>query len=197
MIHILSDAHARRLLDRYYQGISTPEEEAALTEYLCHRSAEELQPDLHNDARLFAELSSLRSAYNDQLDQTAERQLPAGFEQRLQAHIDHLADNTPRAPLAENPSRPAESRPALRRQLTAASIAAVIVLAVAIFSRQSPSDAPVFADTCSSPQEAEIQMTRALSLLQAHSSDGLEQARSHAAHAAQIEHTADRFLRFD
>jgi len=168
----------QQLLDRYYNGESTKQEEAELEALL--QEAKELPAEMQADAELFREMCGISTLANQQAEEEAMMHLPMGMEERLQATINKLA-----APRKSNPWM----------HLAAACASFIVVIGAAIGYMNIPQDP--FIDTCSTPEQAEMQLNRALHLVTTFSQSGLEEARINGAEQAPAKLSANKFISFD
>lgn len=97
--------HIRKLLELYYEGETTQEQERQLGEYF--ETADEVPADMEADRELFAALKSLR--------------IPAGLEKQLSEAIDAKAAD----------SRERHFSPLRRWVAAVSSVAVIAILAVA------------------------------------------------------------------
>lgn len=77
MTHINDINEIRRLIDRYYDGSCSPDEELKIEEYFCLTPDSELPDDLRADAAMFRALAM--AAGSDDIE------LPTGLDERLDA----------------------------------------------------------------------------------------------------------------
>lgn len=125
--------NAQHLLERFYLGLTSAEEERALREFL------------HQDD-CPAEMAADRAVF-DALAVPAETEVPAGLEARIAARLE----------------RAAKKRKPLWVRFTAMTGLAASVAAVAIgLYVHLHSPATIYADTCRSPQEAAYETEAAL-----------------------------------
>ncbi len=127
------------------------------------------QRDKDDSPELNELLKEAKLEFDEAWLKEAEKQMPAGMELRLQDTIDRLA--------SEEPS--ARKSPRLNLHLwgrIAACVAIVLALGTA-YNMMQRSDSP-FIDTCRTPEEAQLQMERALTLINYHSSKGLQMAEN-------------------
>ncbi len=133
-------------------------------------------------------LHDARTEYDDLWMEKAESRMPEGLQARLQATIDRLADeptekNADSAATASDkgfslqiktPPRIAAGRIWLRVAACALIVAALGV----VYRLQVSNDTPnyAFVDTCKTVEEAEMQLERALCLINKKSNDGLAMA---------------------
>lgn len=126
--------YAQLLLDRFYLGLTTTDEERELRKFL------------HGDS-CPTEMEADRAVI-DALSAPADTEIPAGLEARIAARLGRTAEK--------------KRRPRWIRFTALTSIAAsAVALAVGLyFYLHSP--ATVYADTCQSPQEAAMETEAAL-----------------------------------
>lgn len=175
----------QQLLDRYYNGESTQQEEAELQALL---QEDIVLPDtLHADADLFRQMCGISNAATQKAEEEAMKHLPEGFDERLQSTIDRLA-----AP-AIQPRR----NNVLWSRAVAACASFIIVLGASIAFLAMPDNDP-FTDTCTTAQQAEMQLNRALALVNNYSQAGLHEARIGTEIETKVTQLpANKFISFD
>lgn len=126
--------HAQHLLDRFYRGRTSADEERTLREFLF---SEACPAEMETDRAVLGALSV-----------PADAEVPAGLEARIAAHLDRAAGK--------------RRKPLWVRLTTLTGLAAsVAALALGLyFHLHTP--ATVYADTCRSPQEAARETEAAL-----------------------------------
>lgn len=166
-------AHIRQLLDRYYDGRSSLQEEAELREFFGQADLS-LPEEMLADAQLFCEMEGLHAAIDAQRTEEAKLRMPMGMEQRLRDTIVHLEQEEKR----KLPARPQPSLPSAKetRQLKPPTlwwrIAACLIVVIGSGLYYQHLQASPFVDTCKTPEEAQIQMERALSIISHHAEQG-------------------------
>jgi hypothetical protein len=153
-----------QLLDKFYNGLSTPEEERFLNEYFLREN--EVEERLRTDRQLF------RALHDERI------QVPDAVSERLSDAIQQLVAPPPRSPSQKQ-----------RWLYGIGSAAAVALLCAGLFFVQREPAQPPLADTFSDPHEAAIVAGQALALMSSHLNRGLEQvagAESEMAHAGRI-----------
>jgi len=139
----------KHLLDKFYAGTSTPEEELLLKDYFL---TEDIDDSLKADQLLFNALYS----------ETIE--VPAEVSERLDKAIDHMGESS----RALKP----------KRQLIpywVSSAAAIILLCIGFFWITQQSVEPQIADTFDDPTEAAIAAEKALAFMSSQLNKGLNQ----------------------
>lgn len=168
----------RELLDRYYMGETSVEEEKQLSDILADTTLD-IPAELQADVEMFREMNGIKAQVNNYRDQEAEMHTPLGFEKRLQATIDKLAeaeeteaksDEDPVIGHSATEKQPPRIGYYLRRAAACAIVA--VVLGIGYFNLEQPA----YTDTCKTPEEAEMQMNRALALLNSKSQQGVDEA---------------------
>lgn len=120
MTHINDINEIRRLIDRYYDGSCSPDEELELEEYFCLTTDSELPDDLHAEAAMFRALAM--AADSDDIE------LPAGLDERLNAVT---AD------------APVRRKPVIIRYLSIAAAAAVVIaIGISLLTLSRPAEQP-------------------------------------------------------
>lgn len=168
----------RELLDRYYMGETSVEEEKVLNQVFSDSSLD-IPADMQADVELFRQMNGIRVEVENYLDHEAEIHLPLGFEQRLQATLNQLsqtaegeAKNTESYTIGSSEVVEQPPRIGFYLRRAAACVAVVVLLGIGYMNYEQP----VYTDTCKSPEEAAMQMNRALALLSSKSQQGVEQA---------------------
>lgn len=120
MTHINDINQIRRLIARYYDGTSSPDEELELEEYFCLTPDSELPDDLRADAAMFRALAMAGSS--DDIE------LPTGLDKRLDAVT---AD------------APVRRKPVIIRYLSIAAAAAVVIaIGISLLTLSRPAEQP-------------------------------------------------------
>lgn len=133
----------KQLLQRFYNGQSTLEEEQQL---MFFSQDEQVPDELQADRALFQQYLSLKSE---------EAPLPAALEQRLERRIDTWESNRRTASSGQR-----------RKWYWISGWAATLILAVGIgLHRTRPHTAVEMRDTCESPEQAYAETCRALKQL--------------------------------
>lgn len=184
------------LLDRYYAGESTPQEEAELQNLLAGEVT--LPEHLQADADLFRQMCGLSTLAQTQAEEEALNHLPEGFEDRLKASLRSL-EEAEHTLSVETPSEPRILPWARRIVLSrafAACLSLVIVLGIAVGFLADPAVDP-FLDTCTTPEQAEFQLNRALTLVNTMSKAGLNEARVDTPESTPVVLPSNRFISFE
>lgn len=194
---------ARRVLEAYFEGQSTLAEEEALKRYLLALS--ELPVGMEEDARLFMDLEGLSTSWQHQQEE-AENLVPEGMDSRLEATLLRLEQQEQQSLRPEINADSAQLRigekpPRIgfrwtRLAAACVALAVVVTAGIRIYSSGTESQ-PLFTDTCSTPQEAEIQLNRALAMLNSKSQSGLEQVSDHLETFTASNRDISRFIQFD
>lgn len=120
MTHINDINQIRRLIARYYDGTSSPDEELELEEYFCLTPDSELPDDLRADAAMFRALAMAGSS--DDIE------LPTGLDKRLDAVT---AD------------APVRRKTVIIRYLSIAAAAAVVIaIGISLLTLSRPAEQP-------------------------------------------------------
>lgn len=109
-------------------------------------------------------LKEAKMEFDEAWLQEAEKQMPEGMELRLQETIGRLAAE-------EAKPKQIGNRIWFR---AAACVLAILVLGIG-YRLSNPAES-VFTDTCQTPEEAQQQLERALTMIQSYSSKGLQMA---------------------
>jgi hypothetical protein len=130
-----------QLLEAFYNGYTTPEEEAMLSEYLNSDNIDERR---QTDKDIF-----------NALYDTADIPLPEGMTERLETAIDKH--------IAETSEQKGKKISFNRLYVAISSAAAVVLLCVALFfATEKQSQTNYIADTFSDPKEAALAAEQAL-----------------------------------
>lgn len=179
----------QQLLDRYYGGETTSQEEAELQALLQENV--KLPEILQADAELFLQMRGISNLATQQAEEEAMAHLPEGFEERLQQTIDRLA-----APGIQ--IQPRQKRNLLWVRTAAACASFVVVIGAAIgYLASSEQFVDPFTDTCSTTAQAEFQLNRALSLVNTFSQAGLSEARIETQEQSSVSIPGSKFISFD
>lgn len=191
------------MLEAYFEGQSTLAEEEALKRYLLALS--ELPVGMEEDARLFMDLEGLSASWQHQQEEV-ENLVPEGMDSRLEATLLRLEQqeqqsfrpeiNADSAQLRIGEKPPCIGFRWTRLAAACVALAVVVTAGIRIYSSGTESQ-PLFTDTCSTPQEAEIQLNRALAMLNSKSQSGLEQVSDHLETFTASNRDISRFIQFD
>lgn len=186
----------QQLLDRYYNGESTQQDEAELLALLTEHT--QLPESMKTDAELFLQMSGISTLATQQAESEAMNHLPEGFEERLQSTLDKLAIADQQTQTIPNTQPMIGVQP--KRSLTwlhkaAACASVVVVLGAAIGYMAMPDDP--FTDTCATTEQAEYQLNRALTLVNTFSQAGLSEARIGTQEQVSEALPASKFISFD
>lgn len=154
-------------------------------------------------------LQDARTEYDDLWMEEAESRMPEGLQARMQATIDRLASESPQKnakPAANDSNKGASARIEipprtgnLRIWLRIAACALIVVALGIVYQRQDRNDTPqyAFVDTCKTVEEAEMQMERALNLINRKSNEGLAMAAENMQPLQESEKDLSRFISFE
>jgi hypothetical protein len=140
----------QRLLEKFYAGDSTPEEEHRLKDYFLHGDGADAQWAAA-DRKLFRALCGEAQA------------MPEGVSTRLEATLRRLAEAERR--------RPSRTYVLWRR---AGGIAAAVLLCAGLFFMTRPDGRHVTADTYDSPEEAALMAEKTLLYVSAELNRGIK-----------------------
>ena len=141
-----------QLLEAFYKGDTTPEDEAMLSEYL---NSENLDESRQTDRDIF-----------NALYDTAEIPLPEGMTERLETAIDKH--------IAETSEQKVKKISFNRIYVAISSAAAVVLLCVGLFfATEKPFQTHYIADTFSDPEEAALAAEQALLFVSSKLNQGL------------------------
>ena len=163
--------------------------------------------NLHTDIKdeaLDRLLADAKVEFDEAWLKEAESHIPAGFDLRLQATLDRLAQQDTPTISAEQPAiEPAQEAPTQPPRLTTHRIwwriAACTVLLLGIgMGWQLSTQEEVFVDTCSTPEEAEMHLERALVMLNMNGKRAVKQAKKSLRETNEIQNRAqNKFITFE
>lgn len=162
--------HNRRieeLLDAFYAGQSTREEEAELKAFF---EQESVPAEWEADQRLFRLMQTEKQAVD----------LPEGLAERLESQIDNWADSEKKQPAR---------RVALWKYVASAAAIALLCVSIAISVRPAGNQ---MADTFDDPREAAMVAQEALTLVSANLNKGLDQISRAQEINKQVEQTLNK-----
>lgn len=185
----------RELLDRFYEGGTTMEEEALLSRYF---EEEEVPEALAADKAVFAAMAE------EQVTAAGELPSSEGLELRLQQMVMHLeameqkdALETVESPRLEI-TAPRRMPP---RRWMAVAACLLLVMGVSIWftaqREEARTEELAFADTCQTAEEAAFYAGRALSMLQSNMQLGLDKMGTAAALNKEVSRSLSKHLRFE
>ena len=164
-----SSMNTEQLLKKFYEGISTPEEEQFLTEYFLNEA--------HIDERWKDDQHVFRLLHDTQIH------VPAGVSERLEETIRQMT-SSPEMPVKDSLSAkillndrqtPSPKSQPRRRTLYywISSAAAVACLCIGLFFTTRELSHPKMADTFSDPEEAALVARQTLAFMSTHLNNGL------------------------
>lgn len=143
----------KSLLSRFYEGQTTPDEEWLLADFL-HR--EDVPEELQEDKQLFLMLSHI-----------SNQEMPTDIADEIATFVNNLGQTEKKPVLSEVKQRKGIiyrlKTPSKMWYRVAATVAILIALGGGVISHQKQTDP--FRDTCSTPEEAAIQIQRANSMI--------------------------------
>lgn len=155
------------------------------------------------DQRLNALLSDAKVEFDEAWMAEAMNNIPADFDLRVQATLDMLeakeeqATATTPAPIIDMTKRKQAEPPQIGHRFWK-QVAACIVVIIAIsvgYNMNGSNNA--FADTCKTPEEAQMQLERALNLLNSHSSKALDMADETLQQAKTSQKDLSKYISFE
>lgn len=182
----------QQLLDRYYNGESNREEEAELQSLLVENV--KLPENLQADAELFLQMNGISTLATQAAEDEAMAHLPEGFDSRLQATINALAKEEELR--QASPSIAPRKRSMAWMHYAAACASIVVVIGAALGYMSMPESDP-FVDTCTTTEQAEFHLNRALTLVNTFSQAGLSEARINTQEVQPVAMPASKFISFD
>jgi hypothetical protein len=161
-----------QILQKFYDGVSTPEEEGLLMEYFLNE--ENMNERLKKDQQIFRLLHD------------AQIQVPAGVSERLEESIMQMGA------LSE------VSHKSLPRKRTLyywiSSAAAIALLCIGLFFANRESAQPKLADTFSDPEEAAWVAHQTLAFMSAQLNKGLDMASDAEQKFEQVNQVLNKHL---
>lgn len=142
------------LVDRFYEGTTTPEEEELLMEVMTR---EDLPEALQTDAEVFRTLAN-----ESQRLAAQEADVPQGFEERLMASIK---EQEQKEMLTLKPAPRAKGFSITRRLWTAAAACLLLVALASPYLLRDDTTADAFAASDITQEEAEMYTAYALSMV--------------------------------
>lgn len=159
----------REALARYYDGRTSVAEEQALAAYFAE--ADDVPAEFAADRDVFLALADARR------------------EARLEAMIGALAEAeaAPVVPL----------RPRRRWWAVAASAAVLLGLGATAWHTLRPAEPEAFADTCTTPAEAEAELCRALAMITSRTGAGIDKIEAAGRRANRPSRAAEKYISFE
>jgi hypothetical protein len=149
------------LIEKFYEGVSTPEEERLLTKYFLN--VENVDERWKDEQQLFRLLHA------------TQIQVPSGVSKRLEKSI--ICHSALDAESPENVASPKVSQKSLFRKKTwyywISSAAAIALLCIGIFFAVRKPAQPKMADTFSNPEEAALVAQQTLAFMSVQLNKGL------------------------
>ena len=143
----------KSLLSRFYEGQTTPDEERLLAAYF---QREDIPEELQEDKQLFLMLA-----------QISDQEMPADIAEEITAFVNNLGQTEKKPILSEVKQRKGIiyrlKTPPKMWYRVAATVAILLAIGGGVISHQKQTDP--FRDTCSTPEEAAIQIQRANSMI--------------------------------
>ncbi len=150
---------------------------------IYYKKTEEESPELNEL------LKEAKIEFDEAWLKKIETEIPTDMDQRLQATIDHLA--------AEEPSTQTEPRIGHHAWLHIAACT-LVLLALGIGLKLENSTPAAFTDTCKTPEEAQLQLERALSIINQQSNKSLELVEKNCQKAQEASTSnLSRFITFE
>lgn len=150
--------YIKGLIDAFYEGTTSLEEEKALREYfLEERIPKELEPD----RKIFLELYSRE-----------EENTPVSLEQKLNSLIDQLEAGEKKRIVSIN------SKPNGIKWITSIAASILIVLSIGVYYHFNKEDGQIMADTYTNPEDAYEETEKALLFVSAKLNKGFEQVET-------------------
>ena len=143
----------KSLLSRFYEGQTTPDEERLLADFF-HR--EDVPEELQEDKQLFLMLA-----------QISDQEMPTDIADEITAFVNNLGQTEKKPVLSEEKQNKGiiyrlKTPPKMWHRI-AATVAILLAIGGGVISHQKQTDP--FRDTCSTPEEAAMQIQRANSMI--------------------------------
>ena len=143
----------KSLLSRFYEGQTTPDEERLLADFFRR---EDVPEDLQEDKQLFLMLA-----------QISDQEMPTDIAEEITAFVNNLGQTEKKPVLSEEKQNKgiiySLKIPPKMWYRVAATVAILLAIGGGVISHQKQTDP--FRDTCSTPEEAAIQIQRANSMI--------------------------------
>ena len=141
------------LLSRFYEGQTTPDEERLLADFFRR---EDVPEELQEDKQLFLMLAHI-----------SDQEMPTDIAEEITAFVNNLGQTEKKPVLSEVKQRKGIiyrlKTPPKMFYRVAATVAILLAIGGGVIAYQKQTDP--FRDTCSTPEEAAIQIQRANSMI--------------------------------
>jgi hypothetical protein len=161
-----------QLIKKFYEGVSTPEEEGLLMEYFLNE--ENMDERWKKDQQVF------RLLHDTQI------QVPADVSERLEKSIMQLEDTVKVSPKLQPRKR--------TLYYWAGSAAAIALLCIGLFFTTREPSAPVMTDTFSDPEEAALVAGQTLALISAQLNNGLNRVAEAEQEFEKVNQLINKYL---
>lgn len=152
-------------------------------------------------------LDQLLADAKDQFDEAwmkeAESHMPSGMEERLRQTIARLEEQEAcpttmqQAPRLDTPVVPSEPpRLTLKRRWYQVAACALLLLSIGIGVGIAEIDDNAFTDTCATPEEAQVQLERALVTLHMNGKRAVKQARRTIRQTGEVQQQHTKYIKF-
>ena len=152
-------------------------------------------------------LDQLLAEAKDQFDEAwmkeAESHIPSGMEERLRQTIARLEEqecapvDMDSVPLNGTPTLPSQPpKPTLLRRWYQVAACTLLLLSIGIGIGISEMDNNAFTDTCATPEEAQVQLERALVTLHMNGKRAVKQARKTMRQTGEVQQQHAKYIKF-
>ena len=153
MTYNMTIEQIKSLLSRFYEGQTTPDEERLLADFFRR---EDVPEELQEDKQLFLMLSHI-----------SDQEMPADIAEEITAFVNDLGQTEKKPVLSEVKQHKGIiyrlKTPPKMFYRVAATVAILLAIGGGVISHQKQTDP--FRDTCSTPEEAAMQIQRANSMI--------------------------------
>ena len=155
MTYNMTIEQIKSLLSRFYEGQTTPDEERLLADFF-HR--EDVPEELQEDKQLFLMLA-----------QISDQEMPTDIAEEITAFVNNLGQTEKKPVLSEVKHHKGiiyrlKTPPKMWYQV-AATVAILLAIGGGVLFHQRTYTTDPFRDTCSTPEEAAMQIQRANSMI--------------------------------
>ncbi len=153
MTYNMTIEQIKSLLSRFYEGQTTPDEERLLADFFRR---ENIPAELQEDKQLFLMLSHI-----------SDQEMPTDIAEEITAFVNDLGQTEKKSVLSEEKQNKGIiyrlKTPPKMWYRVAATVAILLAIGGGVISHQKQTDP--FRDTCSTPEEAAMQIQRANSMI--------------------------------
>ena len=155
MTYDMNIEQIKSLLARFYEGLTTPEEERLLADFFRR---EDVPEDLQEDKQLFLLLA-----------QTSDREMPQDIAEEITDFVNNLGQTKIQPLVPEDKQRKGVifrlKTPPKMWYRVAATVAILLAIGGGVFFHQQTYTTDPFRDTCSTPEEAAAELHKANAMI--------------------------------